>query len=141
LVQLVVQAVAPAPSDKPTLPAPVIVTARLCAVTSARLKVAVTRLFDSTVTTQPPVPLQAPPQPLKLYPAAGVAARLMTLPLSSRQSHRSVHAEADDGELTLPLPDTSSESTPSLDIGLTSAALAIAGRWAAVPGPSTTPPD
>ncbi len=43
-------------------------------------KVAVTFWAALMVTLQAPVPLQAPPQPLNTDPAAGVAARLTTVP-------------------------------------------------------------
>lgn len=42
-------------------------------------KFATTAWFDAIVTVQPPVPLQAPPQPVNAEPEAGFAARLTTV--------------------------------------------------------------
>jgi hypothetical protein len=58
-------------------PAPALVTDR---VTGSRLNVAVTEVAALTVTTQVPVPEQAPLQPAKEDPAAGEAVRVMAVP-------------------------------------------------------------
>src|SRR5262245_65475286 len=60
------------------LPAPVLLSV------SAKLwtaKVAVTDCAALIVTLQVPVPVQAPLQPVKVEPAAGVAARVTTVPV------------------------------------------------------------
>ena len=53
-----------------TEPRPVMVT---LTVSWSLLNVAVTDLFDVSVTLQAPVPPHAPPQPANVYPVAGVA--------------------------------------------------------------------
>ena len=58
-------------------PAPLFVTD---SVTGTRLKLAVTVVATLTVTAQVPVPEQAPLQPAKDEPAAGVAVRAMAVP-------------------------------------------------------------
>ena len=46
------------------------------------LNVAVTATFASRVTVQVPVPAHAPLQPAKVEPAAGVAVKVMLVPLA-----------------------------------------------------------
>jgi hypothetical protein len=45
-------------------------------------KIAVTLSSEFIVTRQPPLPLQAPPQPLKVAPPAGVAVSVTGVPLA-----------------------------------------------------------
>ena len=59
------------------VPVPLLVTV---SVTGSRLKVAVTEVAALTVTAQVPVPEQAPLQPAKEEPAAGVAVRVTVVP-------------------------------------------------------------
>ncbi len=47
----------------------------------SNLNVADTLLFEVIDTWQLPVPLQAPPQPLNVYPLAGLALRVTLVPL------------------------------------------------------------
>src|SRR6266545_1229276 len=65
-------------------PAPAFVTVSVW-LTSA--KVAVTARSWSIVTVQAPVPLQAPPQPLKLEPVAAVAVSVTTVPCTNCAEH------------------------------------------------------
>ena len=60
-------------------PAPAVLTANAYWIT-AGAKVAVTDWFEFSVTLQLAVPEQAPLHPVKTDPAAGVAARLTTVP-------------------------------------------------------------
>jgi hypothetical protein len=50
-------------------------------VVGAELKIAVTDWSEFMVTEQAPVPVQAPLQPPKVEPAAGVGVRSTTVPL------------------------------------------------------------
>lgn len=69
------------PSEKPTPPVPEMVRFN-ARVTTAAEKVADTFLASLIVTVQvEDVPAQAPPQPAKVNPAAGAAAKVMVLPL------------------------------------------------------------
>jgi hypothetical protein len=69
------------PSEKPTPPVPEMVRFN-ARVTTAAEKVADTFLASLIVTVQvEEVPAQAPPQPAKVNPAAGAAAKVMVLPL------------------------------------------------------------
>src|SRR5947208_9177851 len=55
-------------------------------------KVAVTVVAAETVTTHVPVPEQPPPlQPVKVEPAAGVALRVITVPLAKLGVHVAPH--------------------------------------------------
>jgi hypothetical protein len=70
------------------------------------VNVADTDCAEFIVTVHPPVPLQAPPQPLKIQPFAGVAVKLTDVPLVKPALHV-------DGQLipeglldTVPLPVT-----------------------------------
>jgi len=64
------------------VPAPALVTVRVKGPPPPeRLKVAVTVFAAFIVTTQEPVPVQAPDQPAKVEPAAEVAVRVTTVPL------------------------------------------------------------
>ena len=61
-------------------PVPLMVRVRGYVVEVPRVKVAVTLLPASTTRVQPPVPVQAPLQPVKVEPEAGVALRAMLVP-------------------------------------------------------------
>ncbi|MCI2430315.1 hypothetical protein LM604_06660 [Candidatus Acetothermia bacterium] len=50
-------------------------------------KVAVTDLLASIVTTHVPVPLQAPPQPVKVEPLAATAVSVTEVPLAKVAEH------------------------------------------------------
>jgi hypothetical protein len=71
------------------LPLPVLVTGRVevagvlvvLVVEVLVAKMAVRLVLLSTTRAQPPVPVQAPLQPVKVEPAAGVALRAMLVPL------------------------------------------------------------
>jgi hypothetical protein len=71
------------------LPLPVLVTVRVevagvlvvLVVEVLVAKMAVRLVLLSTTRAQPPVPVQAPLQPVKVEPAAGVALRAMLVPL------------------------------------------------------------
>ena len=68
------------------------------------VKVALTELAAFMVTLQVPVPLQAPPQPVKVEPEAGVAVRLTTVPLA-KLAEQVAPQEIPAGELvTVPVP-------------------------------------
>src|SRR5580704_1227533 len=74
------------------------------------LKAADTFTAAFIVTTQLPVPLQAPPQPLKAAPWAGVAVSVTGVPLPKLELH-AVPQLMPGGELvTLPLPNTPTAS-------------------------------
>ena len=62
------------------------------------LNVAVTVLFASIVTTQDPVPAQAPDQPLKVEPVAGVAVSVTMVPIAK------LVPGGDDVTVPLPVP-------------------------------------
>jgi len=72
--------------DEVTVPAPVpaLVTFSAWVVVA---KVAVTFRSAVMVTVQAPVPLQAPPQPVKVDPAGGVAARPTVAPAAKLALH------------------------------------------------------
>jgi hypothetical protein len=68
------------------------------------LKVALTDCAEFIVTLHAPVPLQAPPQPAKVEPESGVAAKLTTVPLAKLAEHV-VPQEVPEGVLvTVPVP-------------------------------------
>ena len=68
------------------------------------LNVAVTALAAFMVTLQAPVPLQAPLQPAKTEPEAGVAVRFTTVPLV-KLAEQVAPQEIPAGELvTVPVP-------------------------------------
>ena len=71
-----------------TVPLPVLLTesAKVCCV-----KVADTLCAEFIVTMQPPVPLQAPPQPAKPQPLAAVAVKVTGVPVSSSSHCMSPH--------------------------------------------------
>jgi len=76
-VTLAVNVIAVPTGCAPGLSAVTVVTVRGVA---AAAKVAVTPWAAVIVTVQLPVPLQAPPQPVKVDPAAGVVARVTEVP-------------------------------------------------------------
>ena len=68
------------PSALPTDPAPLRAIVTVYCGGGGAPNVAVTLWLDPRVTVQPPVPLQAPLQPVNADPDAGVAARLTVVP-------------------------------------------------------------
>jgi hypothetical protein len=64
------------------LPLPAFVTVRMEVVVVFVANVAVRLLAASTTRAQPPVPVHAPLQPVKVAPEAGVALRAMLVPLA-----------------------------------------------------------
>src|SRR5580692_6613081 len=62
------------------------------------------------VTTQLPVPLQAPPQPLKAAPWAGVAVSVTGVPLPKLELHAAPQLMPEGELVTLPLPNTPTAS-------------------------------
>jgi hypothetical protein len=62
------------------------------------------------VTTQLPVPLQAPPQPVKLQPLAGASFSVTCLPLAKLALQVEPQLMPVGELLTAPLPDTLTES-------------------------------
>ncbi len=68
------------------VPPPVLVTVKV-AVAGGASKVAVTVWLPFIVTTQAPVPLQAPPQPANVEPPVGVAVSVTVVPLGNVALH------------------------------------------------------
>src|SRR5580700_10451766 len=90
-----------APGELVTVPLPATLTLSVYWVCA---NVAVTLCAALIVTTQLPTPLQAPPQPLKVQPLAGVAVKVTGVPAANPAAHV-------DGQLmpagllaTVPLP-------------------------------------
>ena len=86
------------------------------------LNVALTDCAEFIVTLHAPVPLQAPPQPAKVEPESGVAARLTTVPLA-KLAEQVVPQEIPEGVLvTVPAPfpllDTVRVKVPALAVKL-----------------------
>jgi hypothetical protein len=87
-----------------TVPLPVSLTVSVKEDGELCENVAETPWFMVIGTVQPPVPLQAPPQPAKLQPDEGVAVKLTEVPATKSALHV-VPQEIPAGELvTLPLP-------------------------------------
>src|SRR5262245_44653019 len=83
------------------LPAPVLLSV------SAKLwtaKVAVTDCAALIVTAQVPVPVQPPLQPVEIVPAAGVAARVTTVPVVKEVEHVAPHVMPAGALVMVPLP-------------------------------------
>src|SRR5213076_2587955 len=92
------------PGELVTVPLPVpallTVIAKL-----GRLNVAVTVVAALKVTVQVPVPEQPPPlQPVKIEPAAGVALRVITVPLAKLAVHVAPQLIPAGALVTVPLP-------------------------------------
>src|SRR5580704_2584817 len=66
--------------DVLTVPEPAMLTESAKLGVVPFLKVALTVSFAFIATVQPPVPLHAPPQPVKLYPVAGDAVSVTAVP-------------------------------------------------------------
>ncbi len=85
------------------LPLPALVTVRVNPI--VKVKVAVTDLLASMRTVQVvAVPLQAPLQPVKVEPAAGVAVRVTVVPLGKAAEHMVPQSIPAGLLVTLPLP-------------------------------------
>jgi hypothetical protein len=69
------------------------------------VKVAVTVLSASMVTVQVPVPLQAPLQPAKVEPVAGVGVKVTTAPLVKSAEHVGPQSIPDGLLVTVPCPE------------------------------------
>jgi hypothetical protein len=92
------------PGELVTMPLPVSLTVSVKEGATVCEKVAETFWVVFIVTVQPWAPLQAPPQPVKLQPAAGVAVRLTCVP-SAKLALHVVPQLIPAGELvTVPLP-------------------------------------
>src|SRR5437016_2584324 len=84
------------------LPVPALLTV---SATVGRAKVAVTVVAAMRVTVQVPVPEQPPPlQPVKVEPAAGVALRVITVPLAKLAMHVAPQLIPAGALVTVPLP-------------------------------------
>jgi hypothetical protein len=83
-------------------PEPALFTVSVSAWTA---KVAVTVVAALSVTAQVPVPEQPPPlQPVKVEPAAGVAVKVMAVPLVYEAVHVAPHDMPEGALLTVPVP-------------------------------------
>src|SRR3954452_20058298 len=87
------------------LPAPALVTVSVWVEGGVGAKVALTVLAASMVTVQLPVPLQAPPQPVKVEPAAGVAVNETMLPAAKEALQVLPQLIPAGLEVTVPLPE------------------------------------
>jgi hypothetical protein len=74
------------------------------------VNVADTLCAEFIVTMQLPVPLQAPPQPVKLQPLAGVAVNVTGVPLEKFALHVAPQLMPEGELATVPLPDLLTES-------------------------------
>src|SRR5262247_4677060 len=83
------------------LPAPLLLTVSAMPCTA---KVAVTDCAALIVTLQVPVPVQAPLQPVKVEPAAGVAVRVSTVPVVKEVEHVAPHVMPAGALVMVPLP-------------------------------------
>src|SRR5262247_4580445 len=83
------------------LPAPLLLTVSAMPCTA---KVAVTDCAALIVTLQVPVPVQAPLQPVKVEPAAGVAVRVTTVPVVKEVEHVAPHVMPAGALVMVPLP-------------------------------------
>jgi hypothetical protein len=86
-------------------PVPLIVKVRpYVVVDELRVKVAVTLLAASTTRVHAPVPAHAPPQPVKVEPAAGVGVSTMLVP-EAKEGLQTLPQSTPVGlEATVPLP-------------------------------------
>jgi len=91
-----------------TVPEPVPASVTLSDGCADKLKVAVTDVFFVRDTVQPAVPLQAPPQPEKLDPDAGLAVRVIFVPELKFAVQVFPQLMPDGLLLTLPVPDPES---------------------------------
>ncbi len=85
-----------------TVPFPVLVTVR--SALGAAVNCAVTVWFPFITTTQAPVPLQAPPQPVKVDPPVGVAVSATVLPVGKFAMHPSPQLIPLGILVTVPVP-------------------------------------
>jgi hypothetical protein len=69
-------------------------------------KLADTLAAEFMVTTQAPMPLQAPPQPVKMDPDARVAVRLTGVPLAKFAAQAALQLMPAGALVTVPLPVT-----------------------------------
>jgi hypothetical protein len=73
-------------------------------------KIAVTFSSEFIVTRQVPLPVQAPPQPLKVAPPVGVAVSITGVPLAKFTVQMDPQLIPAGELVTVPLPDTLTES-------------------------------
>ena len=88
-----------------TLPGPLTASDRV-AEPGRATKPALTWVSPFRVTWQPPVPLQAPPQPPNEVDCPGVAVRVTTVPIASTAVHAPGQAIPPVSEVTRPSPVT-----------------------------------
>ena len=86
-----------------TVPAPVPAFETLSAKVF-KVKVAVTLCADDIVTTQLPVPVQAPDQPVKSESAEAVGVRVTRVPWVKDAEHVAPQATPPGEEVTVPVP-------------------------------------
>src|SRR5213594_3855074 len=110
------------------------VTAKLCTA-----KVAVTVVASATVTTQESVPVQAPLQPVKTDPAAGVAVSVTTVPLTKLAVQVAPQSMPAGVLVTVPAPAPVLE-TVRTKVGVNVAVTAVAAVRVTMQGPVPVQP-
>jgi hypothetical protein len=126
--------------DTTPVPVPVFVTERVTGVT---LNVAVTAVAALTVTAQLPVPEQAPPQPMKVEPAAGVAVSVNAVP-GVTVSVQSTPQLIPDGVLPTvpePVPLVVTVSVTGVSVNVAVTVVAALTVTAQLPVPEQAPPQ
>jgi hypothetical protein len=74
------------------------------------VNVAVTDLAAVMETTQEPVPLQAPPQPLNVYPLNGEALRVTDVPEEYEVLQEEVQFMPEGPDVTVPVPEAETDT-------------------------------
>src|SRR5512132_1479921 len=112
-------------------------------VAGAMSKVAVTARSWSIVTTQGPVPVQSPPQPVKVEPASGVAVSVTAVPDGNEAEHVAPQSIPVGELVTVPEPDP---AFVTVSVGGPTSKVAVTARsWSIVttqgPVPVQSPPQ
>src|SRR4051812_45506807 len=106
--------------------------------------VAVAAMLELSVTTQVPVPVQFPLQPVNVDPAAGVAVSVIWLPAGNVDEQVAPHEMPAGLLVTVPLPvpalETVSDGSPPLVVNVAGTGVPAVSVTPQVPAPEQPPP-